>query len=638
MDEAARLVSELHDKLAELDGKVAAYQCGMLAEFHKHMDDCLKQYPDHISTEVSRAITASVAAGRYPALNPPSRDAPDSPAIDRPSWDDRKTSPPPFLRHTSGTPKETARDPHAREKEFQGLFTPAFLPLLESGNRALHSPPMSPPRASNGQALSRPPDNVSQMDESGQAGTPSSSAHEGSRPRPARSLTDRSTSSVESCGSDSKTRRSALRRSSSSAKGSPRRVRFDFEGEEVFPASSSPQAPAPTPGAESGAKRQAEAEPPVHATRDDSTAEYTGPSLLDVEGEEDLLPKPKKVSSTQALQALSRCPLDEGTTWRLVSPDSGELPTSKNGEDEAAKTNGMDGEKQPENAAGLPDKSDSQVTLRATGDGQGFASPQPDPPPPRESFAIDDDGDNAASESDEEFLSIPSRRKSSSPAKQSPFTPPPKPPAAAARNTPASETDGSTTAADDDGLDPLFDFDEDAGSTSSRTQKHQKYLPEAESSDEDSISGRLRQAARQELRQQQPHQPQQAGEPSSSPSPSSPSPSSAVRIPPVSPSTALFEHSIGSYMGRSVTAAPIKDPKLYDEIAGMKDVPFLVGSVHDVSEAEAAKLGSYRVSSSMGRRLAGAAPRSFTERLALEEEMERRRAAGEGGDEEEDDL
>ncbi|KAL2171104.1 hypothetical protein VTG60DRAFT_3795 [Thermothelomyces hinnuleus] len=629
MDEAARLVSELHDKLAELDGKVAAYRRDMLAEFHKHMDNCLKQYPDHISTEVSRAITASMAAGRYPALNPPSRDAPDSPAIDRPSWDDRKTSPPPFLRHTSGTPKETARDPHAREKEFQGLFTPTYLPLLESGNRALHSPPMSPPPASNGQALSQSPDNVSQIDESRQAGTPSSSAHEG-RPRPARSLTDRSTSSVESSGSDSKTRRSALRRSSSSAKGSPRRVRFDFEGEEVFPASSSPQAPVPTPGAESGAKPQAEAETPLNAAKDDSTTEYTGPSLLDVEGEEDLLPKPKKVSSTHALQALSRCPLDEGTTWRLVSSDSGEPPTSKNREEEPAKTNGMNGEKQPENAPGLPAKSDSQATLRATGDGQGSPSRQPDPSPPRESSAIDDDEDNAAS--DEEFLSIPSRRKPSTPAKQSPFTPPPKPSAAAARNTTTSETDGNT-AADDDGLDPLFDFDEDAGSTSSRSQKHQKYLPEAESSDEDSIPGRLRQAARQELRQQQPHQPQQAGEPSSSSSSSS-----AVRIPPVSPSTALFEHSIGSYMGRSVTAAPIKDPKLYDEIAGMKDVPFLVGSVHDVSEAEAAKLGSYRVSSSMGRRLSGAAPRSFTERLALEEEMERRRAAGEVGDEEDDDM
>ncbi|KAL2164211.1 hypothetical protein VTH06DRAFT_3427 [Thermothelomyces fergusii] len=619
MDEAARLVSELHDRLAELDGKVAAYQRDMLAEFHKHMDDCLKQYPDHISTEVSRAITASMAAGRYPALSPPSRAG----------RDDGKMSPSPFLHHTAGTPKEAARDPHAREKEFQGLFTPTYLPLLESSTRALHSPPMSPPPASNGQALSQSPENVSQIDDEsrqpGVPGAPSSPAHE-ERPRPVRSMTDRSTSSVESSGSESKGRRSALRRSSGSAKGSPRRVRFEFEGEEVFPASSSPQAPAPAPGAESGATPQAEAETPANATKDDST-EYSGPSLLDVEGEEDLLPKPKKVSSTQALQALSRCPLDEGTTWRLVSPDPGELPTSKNGEEEPAKVNGMNGEKQPAGAPGLPAKSDSQVALRPIGDRQG--SPRQPDPPPRASSAVEDDDEDNNAASDDEFLSMPSRRKSSSPSKQSPFTPPPKLPAAAAGRSTTSETDG-TPAADDDGLDPLFDFDEDAGSPSSRDQKSQKYLPESDSSDDDSVPGRLRQAARRELRQQRPHRPRDAGEPSASPR-------SAARPPPVSPSAALFEHSIGSYMGRPVTAAPIKDPKLYDEIAGMKDVPFLVGSVHDVSEAEAAKLGSYRGPSGARRRLAGAAPRSFTERFALEEEMERRRAAGEVGDEEDDD-
>ncbi|KAL2156386.1 hypothetical protein VTH82DRAFT_1131 [Thermothelomyces myriococcoides] len=624
MDEAARLISELHNKLAELDGKVAAYQRDMLAEFHKHMDDCLKQYPDHISTEVSRTITASLAAGRYPALNPPSRTTPVSPAINRAAWDDR-TSLSPFLHHTSGTPKETTRDPHAREKEFQGLFTPSYLPLLESGTRALHSPPMSPPPAPNGQTLSQSPENVSQIDGLGQPGTPSSSVHEG-RPRPARSLTDRSTSSVESSSSDSKTRRSALRRSSGSAKGSPRRVRFDFEGEEVFPASSSPQASAPTPAAESGANPQAEAETPANATGNEST-EYSGPSLLDVEGEEDLLPKPKKVSSTQALQALSRCPLDEETTWRVVRPDSPELSNSKDRGKEPARVNGMKEEKKRlEDAAGLPAKTDSQVTIRPIGDRPGSPGRQRDPPA-RGSSAIDDDGDDAAS--DEEFLSMPSRRKSSSPTKQSPFTPPPEPQATTARNT-ALETDG-VAAADDDGTDPLFDFDEDEGSTSSRSQKNQKYLPEDDSSSDEGIPDRLRQVTRREPQQKKPHQPQKAVE-------SSTSSSSPVRIPPVSPSAALFEHSIGSYMGRSVTAAPIKDPKLYDEIASMKDVPFLVGSIHDVSEAEAARLGSYRATSTVSRRLSGAVPRSFTERLALEEEMERRRAAGELADEDNDDL
>ncbi|KAK2066528.1 hypothetical protein P8C59_000335 [Phyllachora maydis] len=66
---------------------------------------------------------------------------------------------------------------------------------------------------------------------------------------------------------------------------------------------------------------------------DDSLA-YDGPSLLDIEGEEDTLPKPKKVSSTQALQALTRSPLDEGTVWTVVNPDPAEprMTTPVNGQ------------------------------------------------------------------------------------------------------------------------------------------------------------------------------------------------------------------------------------------------------------------------------------------------------------------
>ena len=159
---------------------------------------------------------------------------------------------------------------------------------------------------------------------------------------------------------------------------------------------------------------------------------------------------------------------------------------------------------------------------------------------------------------------------------------------------------------DDDGLDPLFDFDDEVGPTTSTSQK---YLPEPES-DEDPIPGRLRQAAREE---------QQTAEASA-----------AANMPPVSPSSVLFGHSIGSYMGKSMTINPIKDAKLYDEIAGMKDVYTCVGSIHDRPAAEAAGLGSFRASSLA--RGAGIAPRSFAERFALEEEMERRRAAGEEED------
>jgi hypothetical protein len=602
MDDAARLAAELGNKLAELDGKVTAYQRDLLAEFHRHMDECLKNYPDHVTSEVSRVIAESMSAGRYPALSPVARDVPDSPAtpVGRNAWDGRK-SPPPILPHTSGTPKEGPRSPHAREKEFQGLFTPTYLPLLESNDRSYHSPPMSPPPTSDGPALALSVDNVKKVEETKQA---DSAGHE-DRPSAIRRLTDRSTSSLESSGSDAKTWRSALRRSSSSNKGSPRRVRFEFEGEEVFPASSSPKAPAVIPAAEtleSGAEPQPQPEAAVLATENESTeTEYSGPSLLDVEGEEDLLPRPKKVSSTQALQALTRSPLEEGSVWTVVNPDT----------DEPAK---MNGEKEPEAALQLATKVDSQETVRAEDRPRNGLLGSP-----LEDVAISDGEDEDEDPSDEEFLSMRPKGKSPSPAAKSPFAPPPTHPSTNTSRQNPPTTNGQTPLNDiDENHDPLFDFDDEPGPSSSSTTKTQKYLPDPDSdSDPDPTPGRLRKAARD-------HQVSTS---------STTAGANNANIPPTSPSSVLFGHSIGSYMGRSMTIAPIKDPKLYDEIAGMNDVEFFVGSIHDRTEAELAR-GSYSASlrGSRGSLAArGGVPRSFSERLALEEEMERRRVAGEDG-------
>ncbi|KAK4235409.1 hypothetical protein C8A03DRAFT_36741 [Achaetomium macrosporum] len=581
MDDTAKLVAELHDKLAELDGKVAAYQRDMLAEFHKHMDECLKNYPVHVSNEVSRTIAESMSTGRYPSLYPPSRDMPDSPSIDRDAWDGRKKSPPPILRHTSGTPKEGVRSLHAREKEFHGLFTPNYLPLLESNHRAYHSPPTSPPPNSGGPSLPLSADNVKKVEDS----TQSLSAGHPGRPDPIRRLTDRSISSVESSNSDSKARRSALRRSSSSNKGSPRRVRFEFEGHEVFPASSSPLASTTTPARASGAETQPEAVARPIAAEDESTA-YAGTSLLDVEGEQDLLPRPRKVSSTQALQALTRSPLEEGTTWTVVNPDL-EEPIK------------MNGEKHPESATDtLATKVDSQATSEADvledGPRREFLGS-----PIEEREAIYDDEDGNAS--DDEFLSMRQKKKTPSPTAKQPFTKPLN--SAAASRTITMTANGKPDL--DEDQDPLFDFEDEGGRTVSQSQKQPpKYLPEPEDEEDETPARRLRTAAREEADE------------------------ASTQLPPVSPSAALFEHSVGSYMGRSMKIAPIKDPKLYDEIASMRDVPFFVGSIHDPGARE--DLGSYRPGGLA--RPSIDTPRSFTERLLLEEEMERRKAARGGVD------
>jgi hypothetical protein len=581
MDDAARLVSELQSKLAELDDKVAAYQHDMLAEFQRHMDDCLKDYPDHVSNEVSRIIAQSMS--RYPALCPRFGDAPDSPAIDRNAWNGNK-SPPPILRHTSGIPKESARSAHAREREFHGLFTPTYLPLLESNNHIRRSSEASQPASPRQTTLPLSLENVEKVEKSSQP-VPTSPKL---RPAPIRRLTDRSTSSVESSGSDAKVRRSALRRSSSSNKGSPRRVRFEFQGEEVFPASPVHQASTITPAPVGEAQPQSEADTSAIATKEDESLSYLGTSLLDVEGEEDSFPKPKKVSSTQALQALTRSPLEEGTVWTVVNPDPGEPVIMRGG-------------KPTEDARySCPPKVDSQATIRPTSVAEDETPAGGLLGSPIEDIGKYDEDENA---SENDFLSIRPTRKTPSPAATRPLAGPP-------AHSPSTAPDTATTPVptsnkDVDEEDSLFDFEEGGESSSQPQSQPQKYLPEPED-DEDEPIPEPRVKGLEKVEQEE--QDDENG-----------------KLPAVSPSAALFGHSIGSYKGHRLSINPITNPKLYDEIANMEDVHFLVGSIDGRSGVDNVDPSSYRAAILAQNR--GGTPRSLTERLALEEAMERRKAA-----------
>ncbi|KAK3333384.1 hypothetical protein B0T19DRAFT_474079 [Cercophora scortea] len=617
MDDAARLVSELQAKLAELDGKVAAYERGMLAEFHRHMVDCLKNCPEHVSNEVSRIIAESMS--KYPALNSTSRDRPQSPAsisvADRRIREGRK-SPPPVLKHTSGTP--VIRSPHEREKEFQGLFTPSYLPLLDSKDRVPHSPPISP--------LPAEPPLVPSSERAGEAEVPSKipeAVKEEVRPAPVRRLTDRSSSSLESSGSETKVRRSALRRSSSSTKGSPRRVRFDFEGEEVFPSVDPLESvildlERGDDGA-AAAEAQPEADTSAITLENESLPAYTGTSLLDVEGEEDWLPKPKKVSSTQALQALTRSPLDEGTVWTVVDPESDETSSTMNGENKAS----TDEKVGASNPAIAPTKPEPRASTRAENSG---ARKRSDTSESLDS-AIDEEDDEDTS--DDEFLSMrpkSSGKTSMSPGTQSPVGEPsvtsepdpqatPKGTAAAPDDSARTPTLSSTRLDEiryqDEDEDALFEFEQEGGRAAPRPQtRRQKYL--VEETDEDDEGGDLQSVTVldsvtvSELRVV----------PEAAESTAPLELAQGTRIPPTAPSTVLFGNSVGSYKGHPLRINPINNQRLYDEIAGMKDVHFFVGSVEDDPE-------SYRAG--VSRAFAGT-PRSFTERLALEEVMEKRKS------------
>ncbi|KAK0711460.1 hypothetical protein B0H67DRAFT_493793 [Lasiosphaeris hirsuta] len=618
MDDAARLVSDLHSRLAELDGKVSAYQRDMLAQFHRHMADCLRQYPDHVSNEVSRVITESMS--RYSALvltrrddgsqSPPS----DISDADLQAWDGRK-SPPPILYHTSGIPKEGPRSPHQREKEFQGLFTPSYLPLLDSSYNSHPSPPVSPlplPAPPSPPSALEPVKIVEELKE------PVVAAAGEVRPGPVRRPTDRSLSSVDSSGCETKVPRSVLRRASSSTKSSsPRRVRFDFKGEEVFP-STSPQTSLTilVMAAGAGAQLPEQEAPAIADTsaileEDSESPVYTGGiSLLDVVGEEDSFPRPRKVSSTQALQALSRSPLDAGTEWTVVNPDSEEAKMNREMENDASLL-GAVADKTP---ALIRPKPEVLIRLEdATANNHRIDELLGSP---IEELERHDDSDDS-----EEFLSMRPRltKTPSSPATRSPVV--------ASRAKFQSLRDPTWShklleyepeeGAFEEG-DPLFDFEGEGSRAASPlgSQPH-KYLSDDAVEDEDEDA----------TPQEQQGNAEQETLAATTPAPAHP---------PVSPSAALFGHSIGSYKGHTMRINPIISSKLYDEIAGMTDVTSFVGSIDGRTGVDSVDPGSYHATMARGNvgSFSGAhfhhpvgTPRSFTERFAIEEAMERRAQA-----------
>lgn len=325
LQDATKLIAELTSKLARLDDKVAAYRLDMAAEFTRHSEELLRSVPEDVAYRVSRAIADQLA--NYPSLYPPgslssSRSATPTNLEDIP-WRG-KGSPPPIPPQSSGSPKTPdpkpdpfhQRGPHDREQEFHGLFTPTYLPLLESFDRPQHAPgpPHSSPSSPGTPAIADRATLDSQSPVASAQGSHSPHRHR-RRPSPLRRATDTSVDSFASDSSSGRVRKSALRRSSGSSKAdsprdhTPRRVRFDFQGQEVLP-SSSPQTSTTALNKSDDAREKSALADGTYTT-----------SLGDIEGEEDLPgERPKKVSSTQALRALSKAPLDDGTVWTLVNP------------------------------------------------------------------------------------------------------------------------------------------------------------------------------------------------------------------------------------------------------------------------------------------------------------------------------
>ena len=274
------------------------------------------------------ATTASRPAGHEDDSSPASR-------LPRPATPPPPLRPPRPSSSSSPSPPAATDDlgqmsdsPDDREAGLRGVFTPTFLPLLDTSIDRMRSPPTPPrPRPSRNHL---PPVAAAPMDaidpspvdpaEPRLSASPPTPSHLPVRPAAVRRATDDlSTSSALSDKSDSKSRRSALRRSSSSSKPqSPRRVRFEVAGTEVLPTSSpsdsSQDIRQPLSDGSYTARTLGEEEDDDDPARPRSVAAILG--LADIEDDE---PPPKKVSSTQALRALSRLPLDSDTVWMPVT-------------------------------------------------------------------------------------------------------------------------------------------------------------------------------------------------------------------------------------------------------------------------------------------------------------------------------
>ncbi|KAI1180155.1 hypothetical protein F4777DRAFT_363743 [Nemania sp. FL0916] len=311
MDDTTTLVSELLNKLAELDRKVCDYRQEMAVDFQRYSHDLLRSAPEHVSARVEEVLADELH--NYPALAPGFASA-DTASADpgRPpvaQWPRRgRASPPPVLPHTSGVPPNDSSPPDRnRDREFHGLFMPSYLPLLEVVQSSM---PVTPPAIVSLPAVPR-------ENQSNQGQEPSPLAQLDAilrRPNPVRHSTEDTTSSITSDDSVSRARRSALRRSSSGstkdAAQSPRRVRFDVEGEEVLPTVSPPTSPRIH-------------DLPISPLLEDQTAPIH--NALNHEGydEESSVfgnspPRPKKISSTERLKALARSSTEDTSQWTVV--------------------------------------------------------------------------------------------------------------------------------------------------------------------------------------------------------------------------------------------------------------------------------------------------------------------------------
>jgi hypothetical protein len=604
MDEASRLVSELHTKLAALDHKVWLYRRDMASEFTKHAEELLCDVPKEISETVSNAMAESMK--HYKSLNLDAAGSVESCAVgtsvlengaerERASQPTKPSLSIPY-RPREEEVDESPRSPHDREKEFQGLFTPSYLPLLDSTNRnertASYDSQTSPQLESKGKEKEMDP---LQVDASTDTRSLTASPELRRPPTPKRRNTDE-VSVASDWSSDGTTRRSALRRSStSSAKHltSPRRVRFKFEGEEVLPTAS------PLP---SQTILSSDIPEKSQSLGGDSDEEAGSEQIEDIDE-----PPPRRISSSQAIRALSRNPLvDDGTQWTTVTaPLDGSASVAISGvisqessSENLPMTNGLSGLRIGdgyglEEYSGLGEESRQKTSNSAS---QGRAK--------RENY-------DSETSSDDDMLDMPPLRsmrgqKSTQSPTYATRLENARSPTASTKapdlpwignesfGRPTDEGDGELRFTEED-QDQLFHFDES-------TNHHSP--PEAEQDESGTASPASPVADKPE--------PANLSQYSRSPARPIIKPNSR-RIPPASTDVS------GTYNGHPFSI-PIVSPEVHARAASLGDFNSFVGSVHGRSGLDEGDMLSFRDSGGIGSH--SDTPKSMTERLYMDEMKE----------------
>lgn len=626
----ATLLSLLHTKLDDLEGRLQAYRYVLITEFQRYYRDLLTGVNHSVATSIQQAIAPSFA--KYPTLRP-ELEAADS----QPQPPD---GPQPATFQQPATPEASPRidapnGSHDRETELQGLFTPSYLPLLDSSppyNRP--AVPATTPTTTSIQptdpfpllpAMDTPPpaDNSSTATDHGvtmdSLATPANYAAPAGGQAPSeanrlvRTATEESNSSACSDKSDSKVMRSAMRRSSSISKPpqSPRRVRFEFMGAEVLPTSSPQQVEFIPPG------------PTLSAVEDEPIA---SDMILgdDIEGWQ----PPRKSSSTEALRVLSRAPAEEGTVWTVVDPEADRLGSHPDDANKEASKNSNTmeqtnsttnnpriditaGPAQSKNTSTLDpsaangrgsdtnrstdDSSDDEGDYLAMGKRKSAAVKQKTTPPPAAQLPIRGASNGMSATAPRSNKSSPSVGNASKESR-----------------SPAVMDDGSFDDYGDD--DDLFEFEPAGLSAPPKPREKPAAPPPDEPSDDDEFEDEVPDMARPA---QQPLYSTSPAVSIARPQRTENSMASASRFQP---------GSLGSYKGRPVIMPVVRNPEVHTRAASLGQFNTFVGGLDGRSGMDEGDLSSFRASV-VQPGFAGS-PRSFTERFMMEEAQAERRKNG----------